>query len=48
MPAEHGSLYMQANNVYHSGQVASVLQRTLLSEYRSTVSTRHGMTVQHC
>ncbi len=34
MPAEHGSLYRQANKVYYSGKTASVLQRTLLSEHR--------------
>ena len=40
MPAEHGSLHMQANNVCHSGKTVSVLQRTLLNEHRDRMA-RH-------
>ena len=47
MPAEHGSLYMQANNVYYSGKIASVLQRLLLIEHRDSM-VWHGMTMQLC
>ncbi len=42
MPAEHGSLYMQANNVYHSGKTASALQRMLLSEHRDSMAWHDG------
>ena len=55
MPAEHGSLYMQANNVYHCGKTASVLQRKLLGEHRDSMAW-HDRTallaakqdMQHC